>query len=127
MFAFVLKESDMYTQFDREQVNKLIAEKRHEEAKALLRQSDDPAAKQWLANLEQHFPTSTPISRPSSSPGALSYGSAGSGSAGYALQQERGGCLTAWLVLASIANPLVGIYYLVSGQQLSSLLHLASW
>jgi hypothetical protein len=33
-------------------------------------------------------------------------------------QRERGGCLTVWLVLVLIANPLTAIYYLVSGQEL---------
>lgn len=36
-----------------------------------------------------------------------------------AVQRERGGCLTAWLVLVLIVNPLTGIYYLLQGQELA--------
>lgn len=34
-------------------------------------------------------------------------------------ERKRGGCLTAWLVLILIANPLTAIYYLTSGSQVA--------
>ena len=30
-------------------------------------------------------------------------------------ERKRGGCLTAWLILMLIANPLVAVYYLAAG------------
>ncbi len=36
-----------------------------------------------------------------------------------AVEKQRGGCLTAWIILAMIANPLVAIFYLFSGSQLT--------
>jgi hypothetical protein len=38
------------------QVNELITQTRYEEAKAILRASADPAAKQWLVKLEMLYP-----------------------------------------------------------------------
>jgi hypothetical protein len=38
------------------------------------------------------------------------------------IERKRGGCLTAFLILAAIANPLVGLYYLAQGSTLSQML-----
>jgi hypothetical protein len=38
------------------------------------------------------------------------------------MERKRGGCLTAFLLLATVANPLVGVYYLAQGSALSRLL-----
>lgn len=46
--------------FDAAHINALIANRRYEEAKALLRQSTDATAKRWLSNLEWQFPEQTP-------------------------------------------------------------------
>jgi hypothetical protein len=114
----------MSAQLDREQINQLISEKRYEEAKSILRQSSDPSAKTWLDNLERQFP---PAALPPLSTGGGNYRPGPSSAAGFAPVQERGGCLTIWLVLLIIVNPLLGLYYLGNGSQLSSLLHLPSW
>lgn len=34
-------------------------------------------------------------------------------------EKQRGGCLTAWIMLVLIANPLVAIFYLLSGNELA--------
>jgi hypothetical protein len=39
----------------------------------------------------------------------------------------RGGCLTAFLVLMMIANPLVGLMYLVTGDTIERTLHAPDW
>ena len=41
--------------------------------------------------------------------------------------KQRGGCLTAMLVLMMIANPLVALLYLLSGDAISRALHAPSW
>ena len=35
-------------------------------------------------------------------------------------ERKRGGCLTAWLILMMVFNPLVTIYYLVSGSAIQN-------
>jgi hypothetical protein len=109
----------MSTGFDSDQINKLIADKQIEQAKAILRQSSDPAARSWLVRLEQSYPTV------SQSPFKSLSGSGGS--AAYSGTPERGGCLTAWLGLATIANPLLLLYYLSDGARIARLLHLPGW
>ncbi|MEP7284468.1 MAG: hypothetical protein ABI947_01710 [Chloroflexota bacterium] len=115
----------MSSTIDSAQINALIAEKRYEEAKTILRQSSDPVAKSWLARLETAYPT----------PGAQRLGSrepypawnTGVNSNVYPTMRERGGCLTAWLLLASLANPAGVLYYLLNGNGLTRVLHLGSW
>ncbi len=41
--------------------------------------------------------------------------------------KQRGGCLTALLVLMMIANPLVGLMYIVSGDAIQRALHAPAW
>ena len=41
--------------------------------------------------------------------------------------RDRGGCLTAFLVLMMIANPLVGLMYLVTGDAIRRSLHAPDW
>jgi hypothetical protein len=108
---------------DNEQVNQLIAEKRYEEAKAILRQSSDPAAQKWLERLEQLYPPPAPVSRsqPTSDYGsyglgmATGYGRTSSSSYSYPATYERGGCLTAWLVVLGGLNAFAVVWSLYSG------------
>jgi hypothetical protein len=108
---------------DNERVNQLINEKRYEEAKSILRQSSDPAAQKWLARLEELFPREVYVAptRPN-----LPYGSYGleqpqqygqpSGSTYTPTQYtpyERGGCLTAWLVVIGGLNAIFLVLSLV--------------
>ncbi len=41
--------------------------------------------------------------------------------------KQRGGCLTALLVLMMIANPLVGLMYLVNGDAIQRAIHAPGW
>ena len=41
--------------------------------------------------------------------------------------RDRGGCLTAFLVLMMIANPLVGLMYVVTGDTIKRTLHAPDW
>lgn len=113
----------MSTSPDSEQVNHLINEKRYEEAKAILRQHHDPKSIKWLARLEELFPAPTPTTSVPSRPSY--YGNSGQSrdySTTYPTVRERGGCLTAWLVLASVANPAVGLFYLANFARMSRVL-----
>lgn len=38
------------------------------------------------------------------------------------VERKRGGCLTAFLILALVVNPLLGLYYLVQGATISQML-----
>jgi hypothetical protein len=113
----------MSTSLDNERINQLINEKKYEEAKSILRQSGDPAAQKWLARLEELFPREISVApaRPD-----LPYGS-------YGLEQpqrygqpsrstytptqyapyERGGCLSAWLVVIGGINAIFVVLSLV--------------
>lgn len=116
----------MSAQYNTEQINRLNAEKRYEEAKSILRQSSDPGAKRWLENLERQFPLNNTPARSSN----WQYGAGNTVSSGttpYYVSKERGGCLSVWLALLIIVNPLLGFYYLGNARALSSLLHLPSW
>src|SRR5437762_1264649 len=100
----------MSTNPDNERINQLINEKRYEEAKAILRQSSDPASQNWLARLESLFPSppqSKVVAEPRSDYGTYGLGvekyghvSTSGSSSAYrpTAQYERGGCLTAFLI-----------------------------
>jgi hypothetical protein len=107
----------MSTPIDYAEISKLIEEKRFEEAKAILKQSNDFEAQRWLVRIEQLSPTLTPLRYTSTS---------------YSQELEdyprdRGGCLSIWLVLASVANPLLGLYILCNGAYLSRMLYPHNW
>src|SRR5260221_3710901 len=108
----------MSTTFDSAQINQLLSEIRHEEAKAILRESSDPEAQAWLARLEQAYPTPLSADAPSTGFGFRSGELAADGS-GFVVPRERGGCLTIWLVFALVANPLVALFYLANSSQLA--------
>ena len=90
----------MTENLDTDTVNKLIAEKRYEEAKTLLRGSSDPGARAWLAKLEQTFPTSTPTRSLSS------YKSQESGTTENNTSTSRG-CMATLGALGSILSSII--------------------
>lgn len=85
---------------DKDTVNQLIAEKRYEEAKTLLRQSSDPAARAWLAKLEQTFPTPG-LKRPTSS-----YKFSGSGATS-SNTSTASGCWTTLSVIGGLISTII--------------------
>src|SRR5690242_10582359 len=65
------RQENMSTSPDNERVNQLISQQRYEEAKAILRQSPDPASQKWLARLEELYPLRREVvSQPTSDYGA---------------------------------------------------------
>ncbi len=116
----------MSTSFDSSKINELIAEQRYEEAKYLLRESDDPEAKKWLAHLERRFPATMPPDPRNTGFSSFNLGTSGDVSS-IPIPRDRGGCLTLWLTLALIGNPLIGLYYAANANMMITVLHVPAW